>query len=113
MKIFPITTLIDKLEDYLKVKGEKLKLEIMGHTAKVLSYAITFILLGVIGLFFFLFIYLSLAVYLNHLLDSIYLGYLIISGFILLQIVIIMLLLKTGKIQKWLESMILNLGDDE
>ncbi len=113
MRIFPITTLIEKLEEYLKVKGEQLKLELMGHTAKVLSYAVTFSLVALIALFLFFFIYLTLAVYLNSVLNSEFYGYLIVSGIILLKLLILVLLLKSGRIQKWIESIIVKIGEDE
>ena len=112
MRLFPIPKLLDKLQEYLKVKGDQLKLEVMGQTAKVLSYTIIFIFTGLIALFFGFFIGLAFAVYLNEVFDSQYLGYFIISGAILLILVVLLILLKTGKIQRWIEVVILKIGND-
>ena len=112
-KILPINRLIDKLTDYIKLKGEQLKLEILSHVARVLAYAITFIIIGLIAAFLGLFAALTLAVYLNYLLDSVFLGYIIVSGLLLVLLLIFVLLLKTEKIQRWLEAMIIKIGTDE
>lgn len=109
----PINRLIDKLTDYFKLKGEQLKLEVLSHVAKILAYVITFIVIGLIVAFLGLFAALTLAVFLNYLLDSVYLGYVIVSGLLLLLLIIFILLLKTGKIQLWLEAMIVKIGSDE
>jgi hypothetical protein len=112
-RIFPITSLIDKLTEYIKVKGEMLKLEIMSQVAKILSYAITFLVVALIMLFLVFFAGLTLAVYLNDVLSSAYLGYLIVSGIILFSLIIILLLLRSGKIQRWLESLLINIGRND
>ena len=112
-KILPINRLIDKLTDYIKLKGEQLKLEILSHVARVLAYAITFIIIGLIAAFLGLFAALTLVVYLNYLLDSVFLGYIIVSGLLLVLLLIFVLLLKTEKIQRWLEAMIIKIGTDE
>ena len=113
MRLLPVPKLIDKIQDYLKIKGDQIKLEVMSQVARALSYAVTLTLLGMIGLFFLLFLYLTLAVYLNDLLESNYLGYLIVSGFILIQLVLVVILLKSGKIQRWLEALILKMSEDD
>ncbi|MFT6852521.1 MAG: Na+/proline symporter [Cyclobacteriaceae bacterium] len=110
--MFPINKLVDKLTEYLKVKGDQLKLDVLSQVARILAYTITFILIGLIASFLVLFISLTLALYLNHLLESVYLGYVIISGVILILLIILILLLKTQKIQLWLESMIIKIGTD-
>ena len=105
--------MIDKLTDYIKLKGDQLKLEVLSHVARVLAYAITFIIIGLIAAFLGLFASLTLAVYLNYLLESVYLGYVIVSCFLFLLLIVFLVLLKTEKIQRWLESMIVKLGTDE
>lgn len=112
-KVLLFQKLIDKITEYVKVKGEQIKLEVMGHVARILAHAITFILLGLIGLFFGFFVMLTLSVYLNVVLESEYLGYLIVTGFLFIILTIIVLLLKSGKAQRWLESLILKMSEDE
>ncbi len=84
----------------------------MGHTARIMALVITFLIIGMIALFLGFFIGLTLAVFLNDILDSQYMGYLIVSGFTLLMLIILIILLKTGSIRKWLETLILKIGDD-
>lgn len=112
-KVLFFQKLIDKITDYIKLKGEQLKLEVMGHVARVLAHVITFILLGLIGLFFGFFVMLTLAVYLNVVLNSQFFGYLIVTGFLLIILIIVVLMLKSGKAQRWLESLILKISEDE
>ena len=113
MQLFPITQLIEKLEAYLRTKGEILKLEAMGHLARMFSYVIVFGVLGFVGSLLLLFLYITLAAYLNEVLSSVYLGYLILCGILLLKLVVISLLLRSGKLQKWIESLIIDTKDDE
>lgn len=112
-KVFPINKLIDKLTDYLKLKGEQLKLEILSHVARILAYVITFIAIGLVASFLGLFGALTLAVVINYWMESTYIGYVIVSGVLLIFLVILILLLRSQKIQRWLETMIVKLGTDE
>ena len=112
-KFLVFQSLIDKLTEYLKLKGEQLKLEVMAQVAKVLAHVITFFLVAFVGLFFGFFIMITLAVFLNDVLDSEYLGYLIVSGALLLKLIIIVMMLRTGKVQRWLEALILKIGENE
>jgi cell division protein FtsW (lipid II flippase) len=104
---------MDKLTEYIKLKGEQLKLEILSHVARVLAYAITFIIIGLIAAFLGLFAALTLAVYLNYVLDSVFWGYVIVCGLLVVLLLIFVILLKTQKIQRWLEAMIVKIGNDE
>ena len=113
MPSFSITELIDKIQEYLKIKGEIIKLEALGYTAKVASYLISIFILLAILMFLGFFLGITLAVYLNHLLESVYLGYAIVSGIALLKLILILILLKTGKIQGWIEAIILKAGGDD
>ncbi len=89
-----------------------MKLEIMAKVAKILAVVIVFILLALIGFFFLLLAGIALSEYLNTLLDSTFYGYLIVSGLILLIMITLISLLKSGRIQSWLESFILKIGED-
>lgn len=105
--------IIDKLTEYLKVKGDQLKLEVMGQVARILAHVIVFLLISLLFLFFGLFFMLSLAVVLNFALNSEYLGYVIVTGILLILLVIIAFMLKSGKVQKWFETLILKISEDE
>jgi hypothetical protein len=105
--------IIDKLTDYLKLKGEQIKLEIMGHVARVLAHVIVFLLISLLLLFFGLFFMLSLAVVLNYAFGSEYLGYVVVTGVLLVLLIVIGSMLRSGKVQKWFETLILKISEDE
>ncbi|MFY0689886.1 MAG: hypothetical protein JXQ90_22135 [Cyclobacteriaceae bacterium] len=112
-KFLLINSLIDRLTELIKLKGEQLKLEAMSYLARVLAFTIVISVVSLIAFFLIFFLALTLAVYLNQLLDSQFLGYLIVSGIILIKLIISLFLLRSGKMQKWLESMIIQTGESD
>jgi len=112
-KLFPVNALIDKLIDFLKLKGDQIKLEIMSRVSKVLANTIVFIIIAFVGLMLIFFMAVTLSMVLNHALKSDYLGYLIVSGLMSLFLIVLILLLRTGKIQKWIENIILSMAEDD
>ena len=106
-----INNLLDKVSEYIRIRGEKLKLDIITQVSKILAQ---FIVLGSIALIFlFLIVFLSLALgaYLNALLESPHYGYLIVSGIYLLMLLGLFLLLRSNKMQNWLEELFINMTD--
>ena len=59
----------------------------MGHVAKILAHVITYSIVALILFFLGFFVALTLAVYLNTILESAYLGYVIICGVMLLELI--------------------------
>ncbi|MBV6646356.1 MAG: hypothetical protein KI790_12955 [Cyclobacteriaceae bacterium] len=110
-KVLLINKLIDKITEYLKLKGDQVKVEAMGHVARVLSVVITYGIIAFIGGFLLFFLSITVAVCLNHLLESTFLGYLIMSGLLFLLVIVLLLVHKTGSLQRWLEGLILGIGD--
>ncbi len=106
-----INKLVDKLSEYIRLKGEKLKLEIIAQVAKLLAHFVAFLTIAIIGLFLLVFLSMALSAYLNMILDSPHLGYLIVAGFYLVMLLIIFFLLRSNKIQKWLEALFVNLSE--
>jgi uncharacterized BrkB/YihY/UPF0761 family membrane protein len=112
-KVSPINKLLDKLTEYIKIKGEQLKLEILSHVARILAYVIIFIAIGLVTSFLVLFGALTLAVVINHWLGSEFWGYVIVSGILLVVLVLLIMLLRSQKIQRWIESVIIKIGTNE
>lgn len=110
MSIF--NSVIEKINEYIRVRGEKLKLDIITHVSRILAHFVAFLTIAVIGLFFLIFISIALGTYLNYILDSYFLGYLIVSGIYLLALIAIILLLKSKKLQNWLETLFINLSEN-
>lgn len=105
--------IVEKITEYIQIKTELIKLKVIGYVSKILANVLAIALIGVIAFFFFFFLSLGFGFYLNNLLSSEFLGHLIVAGFYLLLIIIIFLLVKSGKVQSWLENLILNIADQE
>ncbi|MEM7297247.1 MAG: hypothetical protein AAF391_03160 [Bacteroidota bacterium] len=105
--------LISDLTEYIEVKTEQIKLRVISRVAKMLSSVISLSLLAALGLFFIFFLSFALANVLNEAFNSSHIGYFIISGFYFLIIIIIFILMKSKKIQGWLESLILKAAERE
>ena len=103
-----IAGLIERIKEYIKLKIEQIKLEMVGHVARLMSQVIVLFLLVILGLFTLLFLSFALGALLNELLESNYLGFLIIAGIYLIAVLILASLSKSGKVQGWIESAIIN-----
>lgn len=108
-----INKLLDKITEYLRLKGEKLLLDVIARVSRILAYVMAFMVLGVIIFFLFVFLSLALGSYLNELLNSAYYGYLIVAGIYLLISIVIFLLLQTNKIQQWLEALLIRISENK
>ncbi len=104
MKLFDIDKLLDTLTSYLETKLEIFKLDLKEEIGSAISKVIIYIIVGVLGIIAFAFALLALATFLNELLESNFLGYLIDVGIIFIAIAI--LYLKKEKIAKLIMSRI-------
>lgn len=102
---------IDNIVEFIEVKTEQIKLKIITRVARMLSGVIALSMLALFSMFFLFFLSFAFAEMINIGLESDYLGYLIISGGYLLIIISIILLLKTRKMQKWIENLIVKLEE--
>ena len=107
-----LSTLVNRITEYIKIKTEQIKLEIISHSARFLSHVIVVGFLAVLGLFLMFFVSFGLSVYFNELFESPYLGYLAVAGIYLLVIILIAILARTGVIQKWVEATIVKAVDE-
>jgi len=111
--MFSINSLIDKVTDFVRLKGEQLRLELMSKLARTVAYIIIGFLILLFAFFLIFFLGLALAAYLNQVLESNYLGYLIVAGIVLIKMIIVLILLKTGYLHMKLEAVILKVSDNE
>jgi hypothetical protein len=107
MGSFLITRLIDRLREYIRLKGEQIKLRVVKHLAKLMGHLVAIILLLFFAFFMFLFLNFALALYLNNLIESDYAGYLLVGAIYFVVFIILALLVKTKRLQGWVESAIL------
>ncbi len=102
---------IDNIVEFIEVKTEQIKLKIITRVARMLSGILALSMLALLSMFFLFFLSFAFAEMINIGLDSTYLGYLIISGGYLFVILLIIVLLKTRKMQKWIENLIVKLEE--
>ncbi len=105
--------IIDNLTAYIQLKTEQVRLTIIRYISRILANVIALSLLAMIGCFFLFFLSFSMGAYLNEMLQSMFLGHLIVAGIYLLLIIIVLVLIKTKKIQNWLESLILKIAEQQ
>ena len=102
---------IDNVIEFVEVKTEQIKLKIIARVAKMLSGVIAISVSLLFGFFFLFFLSYAFAEMLNDILESSYLGFLLIAGVYLLVIVITILLVKSRKLQRWIENFIVKLEE--
>lgn len=107
------STIIKRITEFILIKVELLKLRVIAYSSRVLANMFSLVFLVIISLFFLFFLSFGLGFLLNQVLDSLFLGHLIIAGFYFLLIIILFLLIKTRKIQGWVENLLLNMLEKE
>lgn len=104
---------VNKIQEYIEVKTEQVKLLVMGKVAKGLSGVLVLSLAVLLSFFLLFFLSFGLANVFNEWLDSSYLGYFILCGFYLLLICIVVILARRKIIQGWLEAVFMNAIEKE
>ncbi len=110
-KFLKIDELIDAITSFLKVKLELVKLDLIERVSKVVAAGIVFVFVFAIFLFFLAFLSFFIAEVLNNALSSTFWGYGIVAGIYLILIIILFYLLKSGKIQAFIENMVIESVD--
>jgi len=104
---------VEKITSFIEVKIEQIKIKLIRASSKVIGNIIGISIITVFTLLFLLFLTIGVANWINHLLNSPFWGYFIISGFYLFLIIILFSLLNTGKINSWIEQAIANSEQEE
>lgn len=107
LSFFKVDSLFEHLTSFIESKVEIYKIEIKEDVAQSLSKMMVVLLLGFIGTFFFLFFNIALGYYLGELLESLFLGFLIISGFYLLLFLLLYLLRNQLGFRQFFEKKII------
>lgn len=84
LEIFGVNKLVNTLVNFIETKIEIYKIQFKEEAAKAISALILMVLFAMIGLLFILFLSLFVSQLINSLLDSQYIGFIIISIFYLL-----------------------------
>ncbi len=104
--------MIDNIIEFVEIKIEQIKLKIITRVARMLSGIIALSINILFALFFLFFLSFALAEIINKVLESSYLGFLIIAGAYLLVIILVFILMKNKKLQHWIETLIVKLEED-
>lgn len=103
-KFLNVDRVIDSALDYLKVKTDILKLDILerlsGLAALLISYTVVFI----VFMFFMAFLSLTIGNVLNDAFDSSFWGYAIISFLYFIFLLVTIYILRSGVLKKIIES---------
>jgi hypothetical protein len=105
--------IVDRLTEYVEVKIELLKLNLLTRLSKVLASVISVGIITGLLFFFLFFLGFGIAELLNELLSSQFWGFIIVAGIFLLLILIIFRLLSSNKIQDWIEKAILDSTEND
>ena len=101
-----VDSLIDSVLQYFEKRIELVKIEVKEEAAVVGAKLIINMAIAFLGLFFLLFLSILVALVINEFHQSQYIGYVYVSGFYILLIIIIQVLRKTANLDGKIESMI-------
>lgn len=104
MDILNFSKIKDTLTDYLKVKFELFKLDMTEHISNILAQLIAFLVILIVLTFVILFLSIGLSQYFNTVLESNSLGYVIVAGIYFIALLIVIYLLKSGKLKSFFET---------
>ena len=102
---------IENIIEFIEVKTEQIKLKVISRVARLLSGVFALSFIAVLMLFFLFFLSYAFAIMINLKLESEFLGYLIIAGVYLFLIILLFFLLKSRKLQRWIEALIIKLEE--
>ncbi len=106
MKIESIDKLIESISGYLETRLELVKLEVREEFAGFMIKTVMVVMVLMLAMFFVFFAGIGCAFWLNDLLHSEYLGWLIVGGVFLLKIISILLLKFTESGNRFLSRII-------
>ncbi|ELR69933.1 hypothetical protein C900_04456 [Fulvivirga imtechensis AK7] len=103
-----LDSLFDHLTAFIESKIEIYKIQIREELAQTISKIMVWLLLASVFFFFFLFLNLALGYYLGSILNSLFYGFLIISGSYLLIFFILFLLRDTIGLRQLFEKLLID-----
>lgn len=101
-KFLRVDAIIEHLTGLIEARLEIAKLEVREELAKIGASIIAIVVLSFLGVLIIVFLSFSIATLLNHILDSEFLGYFIITGFYSL----VLILLLVFNVRSWLQNKI-------
>lgn len=105
-KFLKIDELIDAVSEYVRIKIELVKLNMIEELSGVLAQLIALFLILSVFMFFLFFGSITLSAFLNTLWNSAYLGYGAVTAFYLVVLLFFVYLLQSGKLKDAVEAQI-------
>lgn len=99
LKFLKVDNLIHTLTDYLETRIALMKVEVKDEIAKGLRAALIYIAMALMAFFFALFLSLTIALVLNHVLDSTFWGFVIVTGIYLFTLLTLYSLRNSPKVK--------------
>ena len=105
--LFNIDRLIDHLVGFIETRLEILKLDFKEESVRVVAIILTIAVKVLFGTLFFIFFSVALGLYLNQILESAYLGFVILAGFFFLLWMSVLIIRRTS----WYNDLIASITD--
>ena len=99
LKLLKVDSLIHNLTDYIETRIGLVKAEVKDDIMKAMRAAMIYGAIAVLGLFFLLFLSLTIALALNDALDSWFWGFAIVTGVYLVILVVLYMLRDSEKVK--------------
>lgn len=103
LKLLKFDVIIENLKAYIETKIELLKLEAQEKLAQILTVILLLMCISFLGMLSFIFLNLALGGFINELLNSQYLGFLIVGGFYFLLMLLLSFNISKGRIHKFIK----------
>jgi uncharacterized membrane protein len=103
-KFLNVDRVIDSALDYLKVKTDIIKLDILERLSGLAALFISFLVVFIVFMFFIAFLSLTIGNVLNDALNSSFWGYAIISFLYFVFLLVIIYVLRSGMLKSIIES---------
>ena len=99
LKLLKVDSLIHNLTDYIETRIALIKAEAKDDVMKAMRAAMIYGAIAVLGLFFVLFLSLTIALVLNDALDSWFWGFAIVTGLYLIMLIVLYTLRDSEKVK--------------
>jgi hypothetical protein len=109
LQLFKSGAVVDTVQMLFQSKIENIKMDFYKKLSDVLASIVLLIIISFVGLMMLLFLGFGLSFYLNLLLDSSYLGFLIVGGLFFIATWVMTFTIRTGYMQKKLYETMLRI----
>jgi protein-S-isoprenylcysteine O-methyltransferase Ste14 len=111
LQLFKTGTIVDTVQGLFQSKIENIKMDFYKKLSDVLASIVLIIIISFVGLMMMLFLGFGLSFYLNLLLESTYLGFVIVGGLFFIAAWIMSFTIRTGYLQKKLYQAMMTILD--